>query len=272
MEEQAIEITEEVVTAPEKTGTAATTEESATSGTPTDVKSGADTKDGKDEPPAGVRKRIDELTRQKYEAAREAAYWKGQAEAKAVKSEPSAAPVEPGKPNPSQFADYDAYVEALTDYKTQEVLEKAQAETEKKRKKAKFAGAIEKGKAKHDDFEATTIFNPDLKINKAMLEVIEDSDFGSDVAYYLGKNPQEAARIAQLSPLSAAREIGKIETQFSTPQQKTETKKISDAPPPPSTVDGTSGGAQKDPSKMSDTEWFAWDKAERIKKMQARAQ
>ena len=56
----------------------------------------------------------------------------------------------------------------------------------------------------------------------------------ADIAYYLGQNIPEARRIASLSPIAAAREIGKLEARFSGPPQKTTTK----APVPTNPVGG----------------------------------
>jgi hypothetical protein len=57
-----------------------------------------------------------------------------------------------------------------------------------------------------------------------------ESEIGPEIVYYMGQNPMEAVRISALSPASAAREIGKLETKISA--HKEEPKKISQAPEP----------------------------------------
>ena len=46
-----------------------------------------------------------------------------------------------------------------------------------------------------------------------------EAENGDDIAHYLGKNPKEAHRIAQLHPRSQIREIGKLERVTTTPFQ-----------------------------------------------------
>jgi len=47
-------------------------------------------------------------------------------------------------------------------------------------------------------------------ITNVMAESIQNSEIGPDVAYYLGTNIKEAERIARLSPILQAKEIGKM--------------------------------------------------------------
>ena len=73
------------------------------------------------------------------------------------------------------------------------------------------------GNTKFRDFDA--VINGGLApfLNDAMREELGTSDLGADVAYYLGKNPGEAARIAQLEPRALAREIVRLEQKVATP-------------------------------------------------------
>jgi hypothetical protein len=71
----------------------------------------------------------------------------------------------------------------------------------------------EEARAKYDDFEQVA-YNPRLTVTDAMAQAIQAADNGPDIAYHLGSNPKEAERIARLSPLLQAREIGKIEAKL----------------------------------------------------------
>ena len=51
-----------------------------------------------------------------------------------------------------------------------------------------------------------------------MREAIGESELGDDVAYWLGKNPAEAARIAQLSERQMVRELTKLEGKLTAPK------------------------------------------------------
>ena len=80
-------------------------------------------------------------------------------------------------------------------------------------------------------------------------------DMGHDVAYYLGKHPVDAERLANLHPVAAAREIGRIEAKL---LQQTET--ATSAAPDPITPVGSRAKASKDPGQMTDAEYLAWRK------------
>lgn len=60
------------------------------------------------------------------------------------------------------------------------------------------------------DFD-TVALAPDLVITMTMAEAIRASGRGADIAYYLGKNPADAARIASLPMVSQAMAIARLE-------------------------------------------------------------
>jgi hypothetical protein len=105
-----------------------------------------------------------------------------------------------------------------------------------------------------------------------MLEAIQSSDVGPDVAYYLGTNPKEADRISGLSPYLQAKEIGKIEVKIAS---NPPVKKTSSAPAPinPVTARGTTSTYDTtDPRStktMSDSQWIEAERQRQIKKRQA---
>jgi hypothetical protein len=103
-----------------------------------------------------------------------------------------------------------------------------------------------------------------------MYEAMRESEVGEQIAYHLGKNPAEAARIAALSPIASIREIGKLEAKLSITPPPAQTLKPSNAPAPPAVVDGKAGGAVKSPDQMTDDEWYASWKKDQMAKAQAR--
>lgn len=115
-----------------------------------------------------------------------------------------------GKPTPDQFSTYEDYLEALTDYKAdlrdrtreerakQEAFQRQQFEIE-----GQYSERVAKFAATAPDYHAV-VSNPMLPINNAMARIIKEAENGPQIAYYLGKNPHEAARISQLSPVQAA--------------------------------------------------------------------
>lgn len=207
----------------------------------------------------GVTKRIDELVKLREEARRDAEYWRKLALEKleAGKKE-NAADAGDSKPDASKFKTYDEYVEALTDWKLQE---KTRAEAEARRIDEEgrlLAGRIAKAEERYPDFRAVAL-NPDVPISPAMYSALVESEAGADIAYWLGKNPNEAGRIAALSPIAAVKEIGRLEQRLT--GQNAGVRRVSQAPAPVRTVSGGGGEVEKAPAEMSMEEYRAWRRA-----------
>ena len=228
---------------------------------------------------ARIRQLVEERDRirtARDESERRAAYLEGQLEGKKVD-----APVKQeadAQPRAEQFEVYDDYVRAVGRWEARQEFNRLDAEREQKVKEREtktreeqvettFKDKVAEFKAKTPDFD-DVMGNPSLRISKTMYEAMRESDAGAQIAYHLGKNPAEAARISALSPIAAIREIGKLEAKFDKPPAQA-VNNVTKAPPPPSTVDGTSGGAGKDPSKMTDAEWYSAWKAEQVAKIKA---
>lgn len=142
------------------------------------------------------------------------------------------------KPAPDQFKTTEEYVEALAAFKAEEIVSKKltdvqkQAQAHEQAQKAQavaqtFAERQEAARERYVDFDEVA-FNPSLPITDAMAETIRESELGCELAYYLGKNPAEAQRIAKLSPFVQAKELGRLETKLS----DAPVKKPSAAPAP----------------------------------------
>lgn len=170
------------------------------------------------------------------------------------------------------FSSPDEYAEVLAIRKAEEMIrrqeqEKAQAEI-LERYQDKEEEAIEK----YADFKQV-VYNDDLPITDEMADTIRSSDIGPDIAYYLGSNPKEAARISRLSPLIQAKELGKIEAILS---NNPPTKKTSSAPPPIAPIVARSSGFASydttDPraiQNMSTTDWIIAERKRQAKKWEA---
>lgn len=224
--------------------------------------------------PKGVQKRIDELTREKYEARRKAEYWEN--EAKKITQPPYVAAQPPSnRPMPpveAEFADMEqfrqarvAYEDKLDVWKTEQNRSStlmAEQEREFTENIAKFNANAEKMRAKYPDFDDTV--NQEY-FTIPLANEIHSSDFGPEIGYFLAKNPVEAQRIGKLKPNMIAKEIGKLEVRFS----EALTRKTSNAPPPITPITGNDVPG-KDPSKMTDAEWNEWYRAERSKKFQTK--
>lgn len=107
-------------------------------------------------------------------------------------------------------------------------------------------------KTRYADFDQV-VSAPDLTITQQMARIITTSDVGADVAYYLGTNKAEAARIAQMSDIDMGRALGAIEARVSVPKVKTQTT----APDPVKPV-RPKATAQKRPEDMTVAEFNKW--------------
>ena len=175
--------------------------------------------------------RINELTRARHDAEREAAYWRGLAEASRSNQQPAQTQHEVAKkPTASDFQDYDTYVEALAEWKAeqkvQEALDRRQQSTEQA-KKAAEAREVAKSWAERQnavrsvftDYDAV-VGSADVTITPAVSDILLTSDKGPEVAYYLAKNPSVVEKLNALSPTAAAREIGRLEAALEKPSAK----------------------------------------------------
>jgi hypothetical protein len=107
-----------------------------------------------------------------------------------------------------------------------------------------WAEATADFRQKVPDFDQVA-HNPNLIVTPVMADAIRESNRGAEIAYFLGKNPAEAAQIAALPPLSQATAIARLETRLGTP-----TPSVSRAPQPIGTLSGRSGGAGKPLEEM----------------------
>lgn len=206
------------------------------------------------------KKRFDELTWQREEERRRADRLEEALRSVVEQKQPQPKPEEftPTRPKPSKEEfdyDDDKYVDALTDWKIEQVEAKRHAEHRRiqdQQKQGQAAQAfesarvktVEAGKAKHADFEQVVYALPPTILTQDLAVAIFETDAPEDVAYYLGKNPAEAAKVAALPPYKKAIALGRIEAKLSTPERKTTT-----APPPPNPVGGRETG-KIDPDRL----------------------
>lgn len=231
--------------------------------TQTDVDTTAQAKEDEDEHrvPKGVQKRIDRLTQEKYRLRAELDFLRSQQPQQAHPAQQAQQPSQ--APKLEQYNSIEEYLDALADHKASQKFDHLAKEREAKESQTRqqqevaklhesYTKQTEQARQAYGDFD-DVVQDPDLPISQAMAEAIMRSTNGADVAYYLGKNPDQAARIASLDPFSAAVEIGRIAATVVRPQPR----KTSNAPPPIQPV-GARATPVTDPDKMSADEWIKW--------------
>jgi len=224
-------------------------------------------KEGEEERPkkkGGFQRRIDKLNARYSAAQAEIEHWKTVALKSGAddsrKPEPKAdlsKSVQPdGKPVADNFESHAEYVEALTDWKLEQRLKARDAEEQRRSLEAEQQRAqrehferVQTFAKQHDDFEEALSDVDDIPVSAAFQELIVTSDQGPALMYELAKNRKEYERIAQLSPLACARELGKIETRIAARASEASAKKpepkTTKAPKPIEPVGGSKGTVQK---------------------------
>jgi hypothetical protein len=219
-------------------------QESATSGK-------SDTHQGT---PKGVQKRLGELSGERDAAraeAEEARNRAAEAERRLAEFEQRAQAAQAAQlhqeelkpPKREDFEDPDAYADALTDYKVEKRLRERDAQqaeslrqqtvqTQEEVLNKRWSAAVADVKARLPDYDQVT--NSDIQISGAMAHAMREASNGPEIAYHLGKNPDEAARIAALPPVQALMEVGRISAQLAGQAKKP----VSRTAAPISTVSG----------------------------------
>lgn len=146
----------------------------------------------------------------------------------------------------------------------------AQAQAQQKAQEAEFAKRIDVAIKKNPDWREV-VGNSPIELQNEALAYIAQSEYGTDIAYFLAKHPEDAARIKALHPIRAIAELGKIETGFEKPAESpaiaAATSKTVERPgaPAPITPISTSGSGSIviDPAKMDFKQLRAYERERR---------
>jgi len=188
----------------------------------------------KAKPQSRAQKRIRQLTRERDKtrevlAQRDAelaalarmAQQQGQ-QAKPEAQQQAAADNEP--PKQEDFDDYTKYNAALAAWSAAQAVDQRLAEFQKASQQNAQKAAAEakvaddgsrvrdyfaKGAEKYEDF--AEVQNDYFEATDVMVRAVLESETPEDIHYHFAKNPEEAERIAQLSPVAQIREITKLE-------------------------------------------------------------
>ncbi len=172
------------------------------------------------------------------------------------------------EPKREAFSTDEAYNQAQIEHRIAQEAERIAQEREaKKQAEARRQTFLERSEAaqeKYPDYDAV-VSNPALPINEAMAEFIAESEAGPDVAYYLGKNPATARRIAEMSPVKAGRELARIEAELASKPKATPSKA-----PEPITPVGSRGKTATSSLPSDEDDIETWMKKERDRVRKAR--
>lgn len=229
-------------------------------------------KEEKPKKKGGFQKRIDKLSKKVADAERDLEYWRQEALRGKAQPQPEAPKPQVDlskRPKADDFNTADEYTEALIDWKAdQKLAAKEQADrakaaqTEVQSKIQKHQERVKEFAKQTDDWEEL-IESVKVPMSLTVQEAIIDSEHGPEIMYELAKDTEELKRIGTLSPIAAAKAIGRLEAQFLKKPSTKETK-TSSVPAPVKTVRAKgviSGGYRDD---MSQSEYNSW-RAEQMK-------
>lgn len=204
--------------------------------------------ESKEKPKKRFQERIDELVADKRSALRDVASLRAEiAELKRM-------PPPPSNPSLEQETAYE--VKKAVREERVEQLERQAKNAEQHAAQRTFDTFAAKAEAVADRMPGLVDKFVTLpEVSQEMASFVAESDKGAEVAFALASNPQEASRIARLSPLHQGIELARLEGRLS---KAPEVRKLSTAPAPAPTVTGNPSPAAKSPEEMSQAEYNAW--------------
>jgi len=146
----------------------------------------------------GAQKRIDRLTREKYQL---------KAELDVIKRQLDGGQTRSNGVDRNQFESDQDYIEAVVEQRLAEKEARLEGERSAKKRDKIFAEAEKLGDFDREEFAEVTI-------TPVMAEAIMESDVAAQLVLYLNNNPDEADDIAALPKARQAAAIGRIEARL----------------------------------------------------------
>jgi hypothetical protein len=235
--------------------------------------------------PPWYKKRIDELTRDKHEARRQAERLEKilEQQEQMLRQMKPPEPEKPGlvAPDPAKYVGgvYDPkYMQDMLQYTRVSAAEEAkqsimrdmeerQAQKAMAEADAKLQVAEKAARAKWQDYDTVIspiTSDPQLAQNQTIRQAVLGMENGPEIAYLLGRNLDVAYEIASMNPVRAGMRLAELLNRAP--------RKTSNAPTPITPIAGSGGTARnpKDYSQMNTSEFIAARNAEELAMRQAR--
>jgi hypothetical protein len=208
--------------------------------------------------------RIGELTREKYELRSKIQELEARLTG-APSPTPDASRAEQ-PPRLDAFESYEQWVEAVADYRAEKRFRELQRQDEERQaqerertaaieRRTTYETNVARAEQRYPDYHEVTA---EMPVTPTMAQFLMAHEKGPDIAYYLGRSPDEAMRIALLDPVKQGYELARLEAKLTTPQQAAKT--VTSAPDPINPVRPRASSPSGDPAKMSMGEYAAWRK------------
>ena len=186
-----------------------------------------------------TQRRIDRLTKARYEAQAEARFWREQAEQ--VRQQQA-------QPEDSQRQIKPEDIDRLATQRAQEIAQTREMQS-------RVNSVLEKGRAVAGFDDLCNTVNEEVAFYEdgkptAFLEAVLDSDKPHELLTYLGQNPDIAESLSGLSAARLGRKLEAIEREM-------KSAKVSKAPAPLEPIKPKGASVAKPDAQMSDAEWYA---------------
>lgn len=223
----------------------------------------AELKEQLDAQAAKIRNKSERKTEREIQALRE------QLQALQQSNPPQKQAEQDVKPKLEDFNSIEEYQDARDEYRERQLRQKLAEESDAKSQQSAQQDKIKQYQVRSNEFAKA---NPDYvetlenagEVRPHVANAILDSEIGPQIAYHLGKNPQELDRLNGLNPSAVWREIGRLEVKL-TPPEPPAAPKTSNAPPPAKPLQAGKSAVDVDESKLSDEDWAKRRQQERAK-------
>ncbi len=139
-------------------------------------------------------------------------------------------------PKREDFKSDQEFDDAMFDYRYKQRRAKEDSENAQKAQQDRMKETFENYqtsvaafKEEHDDWDE--VVGQKIPIHESVYLTIMELENGPQVTYYLGKHPDTARRLAELSPLSAVVEVGKLADKLANGQKPDEKRTATKIPP-----------------------------------------
>jgi len=197
------------------------------------------------------------LRKRAQEAEQKNAFLEGQL----VSQKPAAPTVakDPGDRPPSleHYERYEDWEAANIDYLVAKKLNQVKAQERQADIDRQYNERFQKALERYPDLPDKLKNVGSMPVQTEVITAIKESDLGPELVNYLVNNQMETYSLARMNPLSAVRELGRIEASLKQSlNEKPKIRNISQAPPPINPVNSASSGIEDD-SNLSTEEWIA---------------
>lgn len=207
---------------------------------------------------APAQRRINELTREKYEARRQVDALRSELEQ--LRQEQSRA----SQPAPDPQEDPKAFIAYLAREEARKLIESERTVSAQQQEQARFQSLAQQHQgraaqyaAEHPDYpEAEDAVVSMLGQDPMLAEVLMSSEHGPMVVHHLGTHLDEVVQLASMPPHLRIAHVARLEARLSAPKPKP----VTNAPTPTPTLGGSGPVVTKDPTRLTDAEWYAANK------------